>query len=363
MMQIQGIGHALPGQPIEQADLLEVALRYNAQTPAERTRLKRIYRGSKVQRRHTVLCGDATDNAKALENVLCFYQPDANNKGPSTADRMRAYETHATPLAIEACEKALADSNTAAASITQLITVSCTGFCAPGQDAQLIEALGLSPSVGRTHIGFMGCHAAINAMRVADAMVRANPDERVLLCCTELCTLHFQYGNDPQDAIANALFADGSAALVAQNRQPASTRPATQSFCAEKIPSTQTMMAWSIGDHGFQMRLDPQVPAIIETTLRASLDNWLSGNGLTVDEIGGWLVHPGGPKIIDAVQAALGLKPAATDLSRQVLRDCGNMSSPTLLLILQAMMQASTPTPWVMLGFGPGLAIEAVLLV
>lgn len=363
MMQVRGIGLATPGPPIPQPDLLGVALRYNTQTQAQAVRLKRIYRRSMVQQRHTALADDADHPRQAIDKLLAFYPQGPDTNGPSTAERMRAYQTRATPLAIQACDRALRESRTPVRSITQLITVSCTGFFAPGLDAQLIEALGLAPGVARTHIGFMGCHAAINALRVADALVRADPGQRVLLCCTELCTLHFQYGNDPQDAVANALFADGAAALVAGAHQAPATGPATRAFFAEKIPETQELMAWHIQDHGFRMRLHPQVPPIIRQTLRPAIENWLAGQGMSVGDIGGWLVHPGGPKIIDAAQAALGLDHNATQPSRRVLRDFGNMSSPTLLFIADAMIRQRIPMPWVMLGFGPGLAIEAVLLV
>lgn len=361
MMQIQSIGLATPGPPIPQSDLLEVAMRYNADTGPQRARLSRIYRGSKVSQRHSALGRLAQDSAQALENVLGFYQHDHPN-GPGTRERMRVYESHATELSSEACEAAIGRCGINPAAITQLITVSCTGFVAPGQDAGLIKSLGLSPKVSRTHIGFMGCHAAVNALRTADAFVRADPNQTVLVCCTELCTLHFQYGNNPQDAIANALFGDGAAALVARTRGSDDSRPCTQSFHAEYLPETRDSMSWRIGDHGFQMRLGPEVPRVIESALRPSIAAWLSKLGLDIEQIGAWLIHPGGPKIIDAVQQALALTNETTQPSRDVLNEYGNMSSPTVLFILDRLMKKNTSKPWVLIGFGPGLAIEACLL-
>jgi predicted naringenin-chalcone synthase len=208
----------------------------------------------------------------------------------------------------------------------------------------------------------MGCHAALNAMRVANALIRADPKERVLLCCTELCTLHFQYGNDPQDAIANALFADGAAAVVAQSYDASVLLPTTRTFHAENLPKTRDMMSWRIGDHGFRMRLDPAVPQMIKTELKPSITAWLKKLRLGLDQIGSWAIHPGGPKIIDAVQQTLELTDEATQDSRDILSDYGNMSSPTILFTLDRLMKANAPKPWVVLGFGPGLAIEAALL-
>lgn len=361
MMQIHSTGLATPGKPIPQSDLLELAMRYNAETEAERLRLERIYRGSKICQRCSVLGVAAHDSAQALEGVLGFYEHD-HPKGPTTGERMRVYESHATALSSEACRSALRASEIRPERITQLITVSCTGFTAPGQDAGLIESLGLSTEVGRTHIGFMGCHAALNAMRVADAFIRADPSRRVLLCCTELCTLHFQYGNDPHDAIANALFADGAAAIVAQHKDRSRSLPYTRSFHTENLPKTRDMMSWRIDDHGFRMRLGAEVPKTIESALQPSIAAWLERYGLGLDEIGSWAIHPGGPKIIDGVQQALDLTDEETRLSRDVLSEYGNMSSPTVLFILDRLMRQNAPKPWVVVGFGPGLAIEAALL-
>ncbi|MGB0766626.1 MAG: type III polyketide synthase [Phycisphaeraceae bacterium] len=361
MMQIRGIGLASPGQPIDQTELLDVALRYNADTEADRAKLTRIYRRSKVLKRHSVLACPADTGRAPIDELLNFYTP-AHPQGPTTHARMQRYETHATGLSVEACHAALRDSATPPEAIAQLITVSCTGLVAPGQDAGLIQSLGLRPDVGRTHIGFMGCHAAINAMRVADGLIHADPGERVLVCCTELCSLHFQYGTDPQDAVANALFADGSAALVAGRRDASEPGPCARSFHAEHLPGTRDMMSWRITDHGFRMRLDPQVPDTIQRSLAPSLSAWLSKHDLDPRDIEAWAVHPGGPRIIDAVQAAMGLKPEALQVSRDILRDFGNMSSPTVLFIMSAMMRDRLPKPWIALGFGPGLAIEASLM-
>ena len=362
MMQIHASGLALPGAPIQQADLLQLAHRYNASSDAERARLKRIYRGTKVQHRHSVLSSGSTDGSDAIHKVMAFYDRPNDPLGPTTQERMAVYEERVLPLGVQACKAAFDQSDISPSAITQLVTVSCTGFAAPGLDAGLIDALGLDPTVGRSHLGFMGCHGAINGLRVADALVSAKPDAHVLLCCTELCTLHFQYGSDPQDAVANALFADGAAALIGSATPKPTTTPATAGFLSLRLQGTDDMMSWRIGDHGFKMRLQPQVPDIIQRELKGAIERWLKEYDLTPADIQGWAIHPGGPKIIDAVEQSLGLTAGAGDASREVLRDHGNMSSPTVLFILDALSRKQVPRPWVGLAFGPGLAIEAVLL-
>jgi len=365
-MSILGLGLATPGKPIPQPELCELAGRYNAVSPAQRARIERIYRGSKVAQRHSVLSQNAPTTHEQIEHITSFFGDPADAQPPGTQQRMTAYAKHAPALAAQACRRALDNSRTDPASITHLVTVSCTGFHAPGLDHELIDRLQLDPSVSRTHLGFMGCHGAINGLRVADAFAQSEPDHRVLLCCAELCTLHFQHGCDPQDAVANAIFADGAAAAIGA---PASsdtiTHPAApriSAFHSEKIRATQDMMSWAIGNQGFQMRLGKRVPEIVKDQLADALGPWLARHQLTLPDIAGWGIHPGGPRIIDATQSALGLTDDATTPSRAVLRDFGNMSSPTVLFILDQLMRASTPRPWVVLGFGPGLVIEALLI-
>jgi predicted naringenin-chalcone synthase len=365
MSVIHGIGRSNPGVPIAQNALLELALRYNAASRAERVRLARIYRGTKVTQRYSVLTGEASTPEEAMGRVHDFYAPpdDHSVDTPTTLKRMQRYERSATPLADRACRDAMRHCDTEPADITHLITVSCTGFSAPGVDLQLVDALGLSPCVSRTHIGFMGCHGALNGLRVADAFARADSNHRVLLCCVELCTLHFQYGSDPQDAVANALFGDGAAAVIVSGEDSGDNNVRIASFRSIKLPDTASLMSWHIGDEGFGMRLDSKVPQRVQQHLRPFLTDWLSPFNLAIDTIGGWIVHPGGPKIVDAVRQSLDLSEDQTAASMNVLREFGNMSSPTVLFITEALRRKNAPKPWVILAFGPGLVVEACLIV
>jgi predicted naringenin-chalcone synthase len=275
---------------------------------------------------------------------------------------MQRYAEEALPLAGAAAEQALVNAALPPAAVTHLVTVSCTGFFAPGLDIGLIKRLSLPPTVGRLHVGFMGCHGTLNALRAAQALVDANPAAVVLVCAVELCSLHFQYGSEPDQLVANALFADGAAALV--GRSSASGDEAWRVVAAGSylMPDAEDGMTWRIGNHGFQMTLSPRVPELIGAHLRPWLEAWLVALGRRLEELNSWAVHPGGPRILTSVAQTLGLPPAALAASAEILAECGNMSSPTVLFILQRLQQQGARRPCLALGFGPGLVAEAALL-
>ena len=299
-----------------------------------------------------------------------FYPP--GETGPTTGARSRMYARHAGPLAARAAAAALDDAGVEPGRVSQVVTVSCTGFVAPGIDAHLIEALNLPRSVGRTHVGFMGCHGAMNGLRVAGALCAADPAAAVLVTAVELCSLHHQYTPDPAaDAgtvIANALFADGAAAAVCVGKdfrpaQPSTSRPSTPYRLLANgsvlLPDSGDAMTWRVGDAGFAMTLTPAVPALIRSRLSGWIDEWLARFDLTRGDVKTWAVHPGGPAILDAATDALALPADALDPSRQLLSEVGNLSSPTILFLLDRLRTA--PRPCVALGFGPGLTVEAAL--
>jgi predicted naringenin-chalcone synthase len=291
-------------------------------------------------------------------------------QGPSTGERMQIFAAAAPELAVQSAELALIDSGVAASAITHLVTVTCTGFFAPGVDVTLINRLGLRRDVGRIQVGFMGCHGAINGLRAATAIAQADPKNRVLLCAVELCSLHYSFQWDPTRAVGNAVFADGSASLVIGHGDsaPAAASDGTTTLrCASTgsciIPDSTDAMSWNLGDHGFEMFLSSRVPDLIGKHLRPWFESWLAESGLTIADVGSWAVHPGGPRILSSVEESLGLPREATATSREVLAECGNMSSPTVLFILQRLRAAGAKMPCVALGFGPGLAAEAALFV
>lgn len=362
-LAVLGLGTALPAHAISQERAAAVARVICCRTDEHSGMLASLYQHSGIATRHLVI------GAEVMEDVLNgtnqshdIFVPSGGEKdlGPTTGQRMRYYADEARPLALRAARQALARSGLAAREITHLVTVSCTGFAAPGVDVVLIKELELSATVERTHVGFMGCHGAINGLRVARAYADSIPEARILLCAVELCSLHFHYQWNPKKNIANALFADGAAALVGM---PAGAEDAWRMTAAGSclFPDSEYAMTWHVGDHGFDMMLSARIPELIGTALGPWLARWLAEHGLAIESIRSWAVHPGGPRILNAVEECLALPAPALAASRAILAECGNMSSPTVLFILDRLRALDAPRPCVALGFGPGLVAEAAL--
>ena len=356
-LTIHGIGTAVPAHQLSQAEAVHVAHRINAESPEQARLMARIYQKTKVLSRGSVLLENDGVEGSSKER-LSFY----GSESPSTAQRMQAFDDHAGGLALEAAAKALSDGDISSAAITHLVTVSCTGFQSPGVDLFLMEQLELAPSVQRTHIGFMGCHGAMNGLRVAHAFAEMDPKAVVLLCAVELCSLHMAYGWHPEKVVANALFADGAAAVVAS----ANPFPVHQSLALRRsgsmvIPNSADLMHWEIGDHGFAMGLSPLVPETVGAALLPWLRDWLNDVDIELEAVTSWAVHPGGPRILSTCSEVLSLEPNRLLDSRAVLQDHGNMSSATILFILERLRRRSTAGPCLALAFGPGLTAEVAL--
>jgi predicted naringenin-chalcone synthase len=362
---ILAVGTAVPATRMTQAEAGRIARALCCRTPEHESWLPVLYGNTGIEQRFLSM-GRAvvTDVLHGTRHSGSVFLPTGktDDRGPTTGQRMEHYADYAGPLALEAARAALDRSHLLPEDITHLITISCTGFRAPGVDVQLIKALELVPTVQRTHIGFMGCHGALNALRVANAFTGADPTAAVLVSATELCSLHYHYGWDPQKIIANAIFADGSAAVVGV--APASAPPdawRVQATGSCVFPDSEDAMTWTVGDYGFEMTLAKNVPTLIAAHLRPWLEGWLARSGVRLEEVASWAIHPGGPRIVDAVEDAVGLSPDATAVARNVFAEYGNMSSPTVLFILDRLHTAGAPLPCVALGFGPGLTAEAVL--
>jgi predicted naringenin-chalcone synthase len=356
---IAGLGVAVPEHFIGQEDAAERAGTLVTSSAKEQQMTAVLYRRSGVKKRHSVLLRSSTNGEPAEQH---FFSPATRlaANGPTTATRMQAYDDAALELARNAAVSALADADAHRDEITHLVTVSCSGFSAPGVDLGLIRQLGLPPSVARTHVGFMGCHGALNGLRVARAFAAADSHAVVLLVAVELCSLHYQYSADPQQLVANSLFADGAGAMVI--RASNTSGPQLLDSGSHVVPDTRDLMSWRIGDHGFEMTLSPRVPEVIRGELRPWMTGWLAKHNLTLADVAHWAVHPGGPRIVDACETALGLERGGLDRSRDILARYGNMSSPTVLFVLNDLLRQAERGPCVLLGFGPGLAIEASLL-
>jgi alpha-pyrone synthase len=273
----------------------------------------------------------------------------------NTAARMRVFEARAPDLAVATIGQL--DLGAERDRITHLVVTSCTGFSAPGIDLQVLERCGLPTSVERTMVGFMGCSAAINGLKVARHIVRSEPAARVLVLNLELCTLHLQETLNVAQLLCFLLFADGCAASLV-TAEPKGI--ALDSFRAVLVPNSRELMAWNIRDVGFDMVLSGKVPRAIHDALRVSAHEIVGV--APVSSIDLWAVHPGGHSILDAVERAFALPPAALAPSREVLRRYGNMSSATVMFVLNAMMRSAAPGErGCAMAFGPGLIAETML--
>jgi predicted naringenin-chalcone synthase len=276
---------------------------------------------------------------------------------PSTAQRMQRFEDKAPRLALAAA-KGLGLTDEEKDAVTHVIVTTCTGFSAPGLDLQIVEGLGLKPSVERTIVGFMGCYAAINALKLARHVVRSEPQAKVLVVSLELCTLHLQETSDLEQVLAFLVFGDGCAAALV-SADPSGLE--LESFHAELVPAAADQITWTIRDQGFDMFLSGHVPGSIRQALGESQERILQGVGVEAFDL--WAVHPGGRTVLDAVEGAFSLPPNALSASREVLRRFGNMSSATVLFVLKALLDdpQEKGARGCAMAFGPGLTAETML--
>jgi predicted naringenin-chalcone synthase len=359
--QITGLGIAAPhcSVPRDRSILFAQSLLFNPGSEARA--LPALYRMTSVKHRGSVL---VTGDHVELGVVQDFYPPadSSEQRGPTTKERSERYATEVVPLAIRACRDAIADAKIDVAEFTHIVIVTCTGFYAPGIDIELIETLKLNPEIERVQVGFMGCHGAINGLRVARGLIAADRKAKVLMVSVELCSLHYQYGWEPNRVVSNAIFADGSGAVVLVDSDDDSSFPRINATGSRLVADSKDAMTWKIGNFGYEMTLSAEVPGLIEAKLHEFISRWLDKHQLTIGDISGWAVHPGGPRILTAVENALELPASALACSRDVLAEHGNMSSATMLFILRRFIDSNLPRPWLMLGFGPGLEIEVALL-
>jgi len=294
----------------------------------------------------------AGDGGGSAVDAEGFYR---RGRFPSTADRMRLYEAHAPDLAERAVEGLALGPRGGGA--THLIVTTCTGFSAPGIDLELVRRCGLDPSIERTVVGFMGCYAAVNALKLARHIVRSDETARVLVVSLELCTLHLQETDDLEQVLTFLVFGDGAAAALV-TAEPHGF--ALDRFHAVLIPEAADQIAWNIRDAGFDMVLSGRVPGTLSKALRGGGEAIL--DGAKVGDIDLWAVHPGGRSVLDAVEGALELAPDALTSSRTVLSDYGNMSSATVLFVLERLMRDAQPgQTGCGMAFGPGLTAETLL--
>jgi alpha-pyrone synthase len=318
----------------------------------QRNLFRRMVRMSAIDHRYSFLepIGNGREYWRDAEDLYVV------GNFPSTTRRMRAFERFAPRLAGCALDK-LALSRAERQRITHVIITCCTGLYAPGLDIDVVRHLGLNPSVERTMIGFMGCYAAINALKAAHHIVRSEPDAKVLVLNLELCTLHLKETQDLEQMLSFLLFADGCAACVVGG-EPEGL--AIDSFLAVNLPGTSDLITWRIGEMGFDMQLSGKVPGEIRRNLGDARADVLRGAEAGAIDL--WAVHPGGRTILDAVEQALELREDALGVSRDILARFGNMSSATVMFVLEQMLkQAKKGQTGCAMSFGPGITAETML--
>ena len=342
---INAIGTAVPGHDVHGAFIDWAEPRIGDERA--RSLFRRMADRSGIAHRWSVLPPTADGGPPVAEGG--FYHEGF----PLTGARMEIYAEAAPKLALEAA--AALKAKTAVSGVSHLIVASCTGFVAPGIDQIIASELGLEGSVERTLVGFMGCYAAVSALRLAYHVVRSEPEARVLVVTVELSTLHLQDEREIEPLLAMLQFGDGAAAalVTAEPDGIAISRP-----FAATLDSSSELIRWTIGDRGFSMRLSGEVPGRIAEALRDPAVRETMLGGEPPSAFDSWAIHAGGRSVLDAVEHGLDLAPDALAESRSVLARFGNMSSSTLPFVLADLLDDPARRRGIALAFGPGLAAE-----
>ena len=372
---IHHIETTVPDHAYPQERLSERMQQELAKKEKERRIIRQIYNRSGITTRYSVLPDFSTGTPSPLFQM---------GEEPGTGERNQIYRTEATRLFIRVAEGLIRNGPFKPDEITHLITVSCTGFFAPGPDFEILRALGLQKNVRRYHLGFMGCYASVPALQMADTFAANDPSAVIMIVSAELCTIHFQNRTTTDDLLSASVFADGAAGALVSSRADRPSLFGIQGFHAEVLDRGENDMAWTIGNHGFEMVLTTYIPALIREQLGPFLEPALRRYGLaSASEVDSWAVHPGGRAILDNIESSLVLGEGALASSRDVLSSYGNMSSATILFVLKALanrMKSTNSADISMqpdahplkkspkagnvlaMAFGPGLTLESALL-
>jgi len=323
--------------------------------------LHRIYSQSGIEQRYSVL----PDFVEGTTDGFLFMKNGVFNPEPSTGSRNAVYTQEARKMFSAVARDVIEQSGLGVSDITHVITVSCTGFYAPGPDYTVVMDLGLALNTPRIHVGFMGCYAAFPALRMAKSFCEADPNARVLVISVELCSLHLQFSYQVDAMLGASVFADGASAAIVSAHEP-SNSPALRIDQLQTMlaPEGEADMAWTIGDNGFDMVLTSYVPKILEMRAEETIQPLLDASGISKEDIDIWAVHPGGRAIIDKVRDGMSLDESKLEYSRKVLSEVGNLSSATILFVLKSILDAnlSNDQSLVAMAFGPGLTIESAVM-
>ena len=354
---ILALGSAVPPYAYNQDQIAEKFIHTFNLNDEKAKDLKQLYQNSAIKTRYSVI-----PDFKKERDEWHFWGSDYPMQVPGMLERNTLYKKEAIQLAEKSAAQAISNWGGDPASLTHIISVSCTGVVAPGIEFELIRALGLNWSIVRLGINFMGCYGAFKGLLVAQSFAKENPEHRILVVCTELCSLHLQAGEDMNTLLANSLFSDGSAAIIVGQEPRQYEKPlwSIDRQCSLGLENSLDKMTWKAGNNGFFMTLSPYVPALIKRHIH-SLTDRLLGNLMPSDC--DWAIHPGGKSIIQAIERALKLTPEQTQASWDTLSDYGNMSSATFIFVLEKLTKLRSDKKWTSgIAFGPGLSIEGLLL-
>lgn len=331
-------------------DILQFMQQVYAASETDKRKMRFLYQQSGIAQRYSVIA----DYSRPVPEWKFYPQSEGLEPFPSLEQRMAVYNKQAPLLSVDAIRDCL-QHQYAPASVTHLITVSCTGMSAPGLDLQVMELMDLPKNIHRTSVNFMGCYAAIHALKMAHAFCAADKKAQVLIVCTELCTLHFQREQTMDNIASSLLFSDGAAAVLVTGKEGEGLQ--LTDFYSEVLPKGKRDMAWELSSQGFVMTLSGYVPDLIEEDFAVVLQRALGDKDTA--SVSHWCIHPGGKRILEAIEKSLSLQKSQLQASYDVLHDYGNMSSATILFVLQKMLQQKEPMPKLVgAAFGPGLTVE-----
>ncbi|HMG89887.1 MAG TPA: type III polyketide synthase [Chryseolinea sp.] len=362
MSSITAIGTANPEYRFTQTQIADFMVKAMQLNQHDTRKLRAIFNASGIDYRYSVLEDYDSDQANTFYANSHDFEPF-----PSTAKRLKYFRNNALDLSYSAVQNLIRSTPSfELQKTTHLIIVCCTGMYAPGLDIDLVKKLQLSTTVLRTSINFMGCYAAFNAFKIADAFCQVDENAKVLIVCTELCSLHFQKAPTDDNLISNALFGDGAAAVLIEGKTTAPLRLKAENFFSDLVIEGEDDMAWAIGDLGFEMKLSTYVPSIIKGGILKLTTSLLDKISKNINDVRFFAIHPGGRKILESIEDELGITKCQNAPAYHVLKNYGNMSSPTILFVLQEIFNKLVPGDHgehiLSFAFGPGLTLESMVL-
>lgn len=359
MSKIISIGTALPEYRHKQEDILQFMLTAYQPEAEDRRKITLLYERSGIDHRYSVI----PDFTKANGSGRFFPDTCDLEPFPTLENRMEKYDEKATELSVRAITDCM-NGHITRKEITCLITVSCTGMAAPGLDISILQEMELASDIQRSSVNFMGCYAAIHALKMADSICRADEKAKVVIVCTELCTLHFQKDCEMDSIASGLLFSDGAAAVLVTSDSHAEKGMHISNFYSEVALQGKKDMAWHLSARGFLMRLSAYIPQLLQVGITPLLEKALKAGNHDRRSITHWAIHPGGKKILETISKELNLKRDDLKSSFEVLRQYGNMSSPTILFVLKDIMGQlkGNGEKIFAAAFGPGLTMETLIL-